>query len=520
MTETEKQMALFNVRDENGKEIDPESIEEEYEKEQDTANEKELKESMISANNGTAVHREIANVVRYYNKKIHSIEKSKKEKYRLYKEMDGYPEVSNAIDEICDEGITKNDRGDVSELDIDNPEVSEKKRRTKTLNEEYDFVMGRLLNLNDNAWRWFREFIVFAEIFFGTLWDEDNPEDGLTSVKKYSNLTTHANFNNGTGELKSFIMKDKDGKRIDEIDKEIAAYQSSGNFQYVNIEKEGKIEKKKKSKQIKIPVSFLEKARRPFYHLRQIEDAIVIYRIIRAPERLVFNVDCGDMPPKKANEYVRNMARRYKTDIQYNPETGAADTYANVKSMLENYFFIKTSNGKGVNVESLSGGQNLGQIDDIKYFQRKLYRALKIPIGRMEEKYTYRSGDMSQLTRQEVKFSSFVQRLTSRFAKIFEDIFFRHLKLKGYVEKFDLRRNDINIRFYPSNLFRQFRELQLMEKKSRIFQTFSSHTGDMFSVEYILRKYLDMDDEEIEYNRKLREKENEEKDDDDGGRRF
>lgn len=462
-------------------------------------------------------------MVRDYNQKIDAVRRNKKEQFRLYNQMIGTPEVADAIDEATDEGINYKD-GKCCELEIDNEKVAEKDKTRENIQKEFNELMFDTININDNAWMWFREFLVYAELFLEQSWDESNKGKGITDVKKHSNRNTYAIFKKGTGKVISFAKLNGDDEVMAHIPPGKIAYTNSGVYDIVDDESgfynSYKPESAPESNgQLKLFKSYIERGEKAFNALRQIEDSLVIYRLNRATERLIFNIDVGDMPPNKAEAYVKRMMQDYKTDLKYDSSTGTIKGGYDAKSILENYFVPKTSDGKGTDINKLQGGENLGKIEDIKYFLRKLYRSMKVPVSRMEPEYKVKSGAMNDMTRQEIKFGRFVRRQIRKFTKAFRDIFFHHLVLKGYVEKFDISRNDLNINFFPSNLFWQMKEMDIMKKRGQMFQTFASYAGKIFANEFLLKKYLDYSDEEIKENKELLEKQKEEEGND-GGRRF
>jgi len=472
-----------------------------------------------------SIHRSIVDKINYYSNQIDKAERSKEEKVALYKAMDDFPEVSDAIDETCDEAINFNDDGNCMTFVIDNEALTAKKTAMKAIEKEFNYLFFDNMNINLHAWEWFRDFLVFGESFYGMTWDDNSLEDGLTSVKKYPSESTYAVFKHGTGELIEFLRKNPATENdFDILSASIVAYANSGIYRVVSprqgtqYEYYGRKTKNSTSesplwkrydqdvKHIKVFVSYLERAKRPFYQLRQMEDALVIYRIVRAPERFVFNVDVGRRPGPQAEDYVKRQMQQYRQDMQYDPSTGSLVGKNAALSMMENFWFPKTAQG-GSSVSTLSGGKNLSEITDILYFLRKLYRALKIPVARMDEGYRYQIGTVGEITRQEIKFGRFVRRMVQKFSEAFKHIFVTHLKLRGYLKKFNIAESDITVDFFPSNLFEQYKEMEIMEKRSRIFQTFASYRGTLFSTEFLLKNFLQMTDADYEENKRTLEEE-------------
>ncbi len=460
--------------------------------------------------NNVSVQRAVATVIATYNDKLQQIEDTKEAKYKLYRQISQYPEAADAIDEACDEGINHHAlSGNVCELRVSGDHSN---TQVKELRAQFDYVAFDLMNLNRDAWDHFREFLVFAEQFYVMAWPQEEPEQGLTAVESLPVSTTHAVFENGTGDVQEFIQKDATGDKINVFDKDRVAYTNSGDYQVLDVVKTRRAFRHiwpaaasadletGETGQVKLFVSYLDRAKRPFFQLKQIEDAVVIYRLARAPERFKFIINVGDMQPQQAEAYVQQLMQRYKRDLTYDPTTGEVTDYADIMSMLETFWLPQMGDGRGTDVQSISGGQNLGELEDVRYFQRKLYRALKIPVSRLEEKYSYHSGTMNDVTRQEVKFSRFVKRQVTKYARAVEDVYWTHLQLLGLDEQYGLTRSDVHIHFYPSNLFEQYREMELQEAQLRVLGNIDRQIGEYIAPSVAFTKYGGFTEQEWEEN--------------------
>jgi hypothetical protein len=256
-------------------------------------------------------------------------------------------------------------------------------------------------------------------------------------------------------------------------------------------------------------ISHLHKAIKPVNQLRMIEDAIVIYRISRAPERRIFYIDVGNLPKIKAEQYLKDVMNRYRNKLVYDASTGEIRDDRNHMSMLEDFWLPRREGGRGTEIATLPGGSNLGEIDDIVYFQRKLYRSLNVPISRLEAENGFSMGRASEITRDELKFTKFVQRIRKKFVPLFTDLLKTNLLLKGVISPEDWPRMQEHIQydFMEDGHFAELKDAELLNDRIQTLDSIQSYIGTFFSKEYVLRKVLNMTDVEIEEMRVQMKKE-------------
>jgi hypothetical protein len=230
-----------------------------------------------------------------------------------------------------------------------------------------------------------------------------------------------------------------------------------------------------------------------------IEDAIVIYRISRAPERRIFYIDVGNLPKIKAEQYLKDVMNRYRNKLVYDATTGEIRDDRNHMSMLEDFWLPRREGGRGTEITTLPGGSNLGEIDDIVYFQRKLYRSLNVPISRLEAENGFSMGRASEITRDELKFTKFVQRIRKKFTPLFTDLLKTNLLLKGIISPEDWPRMQEHIQydFMEDGHFAELKDAELLNDRIQTLDSIQSYIGTFFSKEYVLRKVLNMTDAEI-----------------------
>jgi hypothetical protein len=247
-------------------------------------------------------------------------------------------------------------------------------------------------------------------------------------------------------------------------------------------------------------LSYLHKAIKPVNQLRMIEDALVIYRISRAPERRIFYIDVGNLPKIKAEQYLKDVMNRYRNKLVYNASTGEIRDDRNQMSMLEDFWLPRREGGRGTEITTLPGGSNLGEIDDIVYFQRKLYRSLNVPVSRMEAEQSFSLGRSTEITRDELKFTKFVQRLRKKFTALFTDILKTQLILKGVItlEDWSNIKEHIQYDFLQDGHFAELKEAELLKDRLEVLQTVESYVGTFFSKKWIQKNVLNMTETEID----------------------
>ena len=246
-------------------------------------------------------------------------------------------------------------------------------------------------------------------------------------------------------------------------------------------------------------LSHLHKAIKPVNQLRMIEDALVIYRISRAPERRIFYIDVGNLPKIKAEQYLKDVMNRYRNKLVYDASTGEIRDDRNHMSMLEDFWLPRREGGRGTEITTLPGGSNLGEIEDIKYFQNKLYRSLNVPISRMEAENNFSLGRSTEITRDELKFTKFVQRLRKRFTPLFTDLLKTNLVLKGVItiEDWENMVQLIQYDFLQDGHFAELKRAEMMESQMTALQGIESYIGTFFSKQWVQRNVLNMTDMEI-----------------------
>jgi hypothetical protein len=420
-----------------------------------------------------------------------NIQENKDSRLRDYRVMAAYSDVSDALDEICDEAINTDEVGGVVKLLYRNTDLTSKDKGL--IDEEFSKYIN-YFDFQNKGWQYFRQFLIEGELFFEVIIHKDYVSEGVLGILNLPCELIDPVYNNIQNMMvKGFIyrkpvfdpMKPDRQERIEYIplEENQVIYINSGIMN--------------ETKNMVLP--FLENARRAYRQLSLIEDAIVIYRLVRAPERLVFNVDVGNMPAPKAEAYLKKLISNYWSSKTFDIDQADVVKKFNPQSMLDAFWFPKRSGSDGSSVSQLAGGQNLGELTDLMYFIKKLYRSLKVPTSRLDPEDAFRDG--SEILREELKFARFIIRQQQRFAAGIKRGFVTHLKLKGLWEKYDLSEINIEMEFNVPTNFYEMREGQRLEQRVTSYNNASQ--SEFVSNTYAQKKYLLWKDKDILANREF-----------------
>ena len=430
---------------------------------------------------------DFSGMMNVYSKYIYQSEATKQQRLEIYREMAKFPEIAFAIDEYVDEAVNFDKTGTkFCKLEILNEAIKANEHARKTINAEFEHLMYEVMKSDETIDIWFREFMIDGEISLENCFDNDNPTKGITKVKKLMTTRVHPIWDDLETEDISFFAYRND-KEVLSMPKASISYANSGISNFDATEQD------------KMILSFLEQAKTTYRRLKLLEDALVIYRLVRAPERRIFKIDVGGLPKGKAEHFVQELMQKYRQRKFFDPKTGDVSESIDSMAMTEDFWFPVFQGGRSSDVTSLPGGTGLGEIADVEYFLNKLYRGLKIPKSRFggdEGKFSI--GDTQDITREEVKFVKEVKRFSKRFIKIYKQTFITHLKLKGIWEEFGLEEKDLALQMFSNNLFDKFFEAKLQDIRFENFSKFTDliDTEDpIFSTELIVKEYLEMDDD-------------------------
>ena len=417
---------------------------------------------------------------------------------KKYRTMAMHPEVDSAIEDIIHEAIVADQNDSPVQINLDNLEVSDAVKNI--IRDEFDYIKN-LFGFDSKAHDMFRSWYIDGRLYYHKVIDLDNPADGIKElryvdphkIKKVRQITKpktadeFMKYDFGKGE-EYFLYNPKGLNNTSansgiRIAKDAITYVTSGIMDTNR----------------NIVLSYLHKGIKVLNQLRMIEDSLVIYRISRAPERRIFYIDVGNLPKQKAEQYLREVMSRYRNKLVYNADTGEIRDDRKFMSMLEDFWLPRREGGRGTEITTLPGGQNLGELEDVKYFQKKLYRALNVPESRLESDSTFNLGRAAEITRDEVKFQKFVTRLRKKFSELFHDLLKTQLVLKGIIsiEEWDDMSEHIQYDFIADNYFSELKDQEILNERLNLVTTMDPFAGRYFSLDYIRRKVLRQSDAEI-----------------------
>ena len=415
-----------------------------------------------------------------------------------YREMAMQPELETAIDEIVNEAIVNDDSE--SGVEIDTDELKQPENIKKKIREEFDYVL-KLLDFGNMGHELFRRWYTDGRLFYHVIIDDKSPQKGIQElryidprrIRKIREIQKAKDTVSGMEiikNMKEYYLYNERGM--------IGAHSNLGTKiaidAVVNVNS-GLMDSKRA-----MVLSYLHKAIKPLNKVRMVEDATVIYRLSRAPERRVFYIDVGNMPTIKAEQYLRDVMAKYRNKLVYDSSTGEIKDDRKHLSMLEDFWLPRREGGKGTEITTLPGGMNLGELEDVKYFEKKLYKALGVPMSRLEQSQGFSLGRSTEITRDELKFTKFVNRLRNKFSTLFDDLLKLQLVLKKICTEEEWKEFKENIwyDYKKDNNFTELKEAELLQNRITTLQLVDPYVGRYYSMAWVRKNVLQMDDDEIE----------------------
>ena len=429
---------------------------------------------------------------------------------KRYRIMAIQPEVDEAVNDICIESIVIEDGNDVVSVNMDNTKWS--KSLQKKISNEFENVLD-LLEFRTKGFEIFKSWYIDGRIFYQKV-PHKQRNKGLQSIKRLNSLNVK--------KVKE-VHKEVDKKSGIDVIKSVSEYYMYSNTQDHSQNYNFSHTKNNTTASVKIPVdniayahsgmydgtknfviSHLHKAIKPLNQLIMLEDSVVIYRISRAPERRIFYIDVGNLPRTKAEQYLQDVMRRFRNKLVYDSDTGDVRDDRKYSTMTEDYWLPRREGKSGTEISTLPGGQNLGEIEDVEYFKKKLYKALNVPTSRLEQETAFNMGRSGEITRDEVKFSKFIGRLRVRFSEIFFDILGTQLVMKGVLTKEEWEKNKqrIEFQFHNNSYFSELKEIEMKTERFRLAQEAESFVGEYLSRKWVKNNIFQMSDIEIEAMKK------------------
>jgi len=415
-----------------------------------------------------------------------------------YREMSYQGECDKAVDDIINEAVVFEDSSAAVEVVVD--EVEQPDAIKERIREEFDGILN-LMHFENSGYDIFRNWYVDGRLYYHLMIDTANPRKGIQELRyidprKIKKVRTEKKPKNGGADRQGVIGKQYNeyfiysGKGVSagnsgvKIAPDAIAYIHSGVMDQKN----------------SMVLGHLHKAVKPLNQLRMLEDATIIYRLARAPERRIFYIDVGNLPKAKAEQYLRDMMVKHKNKLVYDANTGEVRDDRKFLTMLEDYWLPRREGSSGTEITTLPGGQNLGEMDDVEYFRRKLYESLNVPSSRLQSDGQFNLGRASEITRDELKFSKFVKRLRSRFSELFMILLEKQLLLKGVItkEEWSEIKKELRFNFAEDNHFSELKTSEVMRERLSLLQDVDQYTGKYFSTAWIRKNVLMQTEEDIE----------------------
>ena len=415
-----------------------------------------------------------------------------------YREMSIQPEADYAIQDIVNEAIVVDENSGPCEIVLD--KLQQPATIKKKIRQAYAEVFN-MLDFQNNAYDIFRKWYIDGRLYYHIVIDETNLKAGIKDLRyidprkirkvkepiKEKDKRTGVTVYKGSNEYYMYnpkgITTANQAQGV-KIAKDSIAYCHSGI-----VDNRGSM-----------IYSNLHKAIKPLNQLRMLEDAVVIYRLARAPERRIFYIDVGNLPKMKAEQYLRDMMVKHKNKLTYDATTGEVRDDRKFMTMLEDFWLPRREGGRGTEITTLPGGQNLGEMEDVDYFRRKLYKSLNVPTARMEQENQFQLGRASEITRDELKFNKFIKRLRNRFSMLFDEILEIHLALKGVTtrKEWQQMKQDIYYDFMEDNHFTELKDTEIMTERLRLLGDIDSYVGKYFSEQWVRTNVLRLTEDEVE----------------------
>ena len=433
---------------------------------------------------------------------------------RRYRDMALHPEVDSAVDEVVNEFVVNDNNDSCVDINLENLELGAGVK--KKIREEFGYIK-RLLNFDDRAHEIIRNWYVDGRIFYHKVIDLEAPKKGILELRYIDPL-----------KIKKIRQKTKQQKSLTPAEAQSAKGMDWGGYVdyylynprgYIRGGALGPVGDMSNNQGIKmatdsitfcssglqdlnkrLTLSFLHKAIKSLNQLRMIEDALVIYRLSRAPERRIFYIDVGNLPKVKAEQYLRDVMARYRNKLVYDASTGEIRDDKKHMSMLEDFWLPRREGGRGTEITTLPGGQNLGELKDVEYFKKKLYNSLNLPPSRLtDDNKGFNLGKTTEVLRDELKFTKFIGRLRKRFSELFHDILKTQLILKGVIspEDWDDMKDHIQYDYLFDNHFNELKELEMTTQRMNLVTQMDPFVGKYFSIEHIRREILQQKETEF-----------------------
>jgi len=411
-----------------------------------------------------------------------------------YRQISSYPEVDAAIEDICNEAIT-DESGIIVKLNLDKLKLN---NGIKNLIQEEFAQILNITNFATTAYDLFRRWYIDGRLFYHVIIDDNKTDAGIVELRQIDPTKIRK-----VKEVEK-VRDPKTGADLQKEGEEYYVYQDenlaqTGEGLRIHTDSIIQVNSGLLNEERNKVIGHLQKALKPLNQLSMMEDSLVIYRISRAPERRIFYIDVGNLPKGKAEEYLNNVMNRYRNKIVYDPVTGNIKDEKIHRNVMEDFWLPRREGGRGTEISTLPGGQNLGEIEDIQYFQHKLYRALNIPMSRLTEADAFSIGRSSEITRDELKFQKFIDRIRNKFSNLFYETLKRQLVLKKIIlpsEWADIK-HDMNVVYSRDNYYAELKDSEILKERIETVQMMDEYIGLFWSKDWIRRNVLKLTDDDI-----------------------
>ena len=433
--------------------------------------------------------------------------KTEAELVTKYREMSLQPEIDSAIEDIVNDAIVTEDEVRTVELLLDDVQISSNVK--KAIQQEFDTVL-ELLDFNHYSYDIFRRWYIDGRLYYHVIIDEATLQDGIKElrhidprkIRKIREISKKKDKTNPNGPTiqktaaEYFIYNDKG------FQARAGAMAAMGTTNGLRIAKDSIVHVPSglMDRDGTMVLSYLHKAIKPLNQLRSLEDATLIYRISRAPERRIFYIDVGNLPKMKAEQYMRDMMVRHKNRLVYDAQSGEIRDDRKFMTMLEDYWFPRREGSRGTEITTLPAGQNLGELEDVKYFQRRLFKSLNVPYSRLEPEAVYSLGRASEISREEVKFARFIDRIRVRFSDLFLQVLEKQLVMKKIMtpDEWEQYSKKFKFKYARDNFFSELKEIEILGDRINRVRDADDYAGKYFSHTWIRKNILRQTDEDIE----------------------
>ena len=441
----------------------------------------------------------------FYNTYINRVFEYELQRIQEYRKMATTPEISDVIEDAVNESTQEDDIGDVFHLEILDNDLKKNENIVNNLKREFRELFVERLDMKNKAWDLLWTYFIDGRVYYERVIDENNKKKGIINVKKLPTETMDFFYNPISGQIDAFIQytkpKTKKPMNIEEArkrdGKDLIFFDPNqiGFFDY-GIYGKSRFE----------IIGYLEKARVPFNQLKLLETSVIIMRVVRAPERYVFRIDTGNMPREKALKYVEKIKMKMTKKQTYNPESGQLTNEPELMGILENFYLPQSADGRGSQIDTIGGNTSMfSELDDVYYFQKKLYRALKYPGSRITATQEGREGDImygqgqtSEISRDEIKWAKFLERQQKKACKDFTDMFLLHLEFRGMKKPYELTEKKLKVTMNPPSQYKEQMEQMFNDSRFSNYQQLADRPE--FSRYYLMKRYLKWDEEEIQAN--------------------